>query len=192
MKTLLGDICSWLWRGTKFCLYGWLLRLSWLERGALCFNFPIVTLLAVIPYASYHEGEKQCLALNVWHEAAREPLAGQLAVALNTLNRLRSPAYPKTVCDVVYQRNFRGCQYSWTCDKKPDTPYEVIRGSRADLVAREVYGGKWGDLTDRSTHYFAAYLHKKKKAPAWRLAMDKVGRIGEHEFYRDRTVAPPK
>jgi len=69
-----------------------------------------------------------CLAQNIYHEARGESIAGQFAVAHTTLNRVKSSAYPQTVCGVVTQavrdehnkpiKNM--CQFSWYCDEAPD------------------------------------------------------------------------
>jgi N-acetylmuramoyl-L-alanine amidase len=42
---------------------------------------------------------------NVYHEARGEDALGQAAVAHVTLNRVRSPAYPDSVCSVVWQKD---------------------------------------------------------------------------------------
>jgi spore germination cell wall hydrolase CwlJ-like protein len=53
----------------------------------------------------------------VYYEAAYEPLQGRRAVAQVVLNRVRHPAFPNSVCGVVYQgSNQRVCQFSFTCD----------------------------------------------------------------------------
>ena len=44
-----------------------------------------------------------CLTQAVYYEAGFEPLEGRRAVAQVILNRLRHPAFPKSVCGVVYQ-----------------------------------------------------------------------------------------
>jgi spore germination cell wall hydrolase CwlJ-like protein len=49
------------------------------------------------------EDDLECLVRNVYHESRGESLIGQAAVAHVTLNRVRSPAYPDSVCDVVWQ-----------------------------------------------------------------------------------------
>ncbi len=52
----------------------------------------------------------QCLTAAIYYEAASEPDAGQRAVAQVVLNRVAHPAWPKTVCGVVYQGSERaGC-----------------------------------------------------------------------------------
>ena len=45
------------------------------------------------------------------------PVEGRRAVAQVVLNRLRHPAFPKSVCGVVYQGAGSGvCQFTFVCD----------------------------------------------------------------------------
>ena len=55
-----------------------------------------------------------CLTAAIYYEAALEPLDGQRAVAQVILNRVRHPAYPATVCGVVFEgsRRITGCQFT--------------------------------------------------------------------------------
>lgn len=46
---------------------------------------------------------EQCLTTAIYYEAASESEEGQRAVAQVVLNRVRHPAWPKTVCGVIYQ-----------------------------------------------------------------------------------------
>ena len=48
--------------------------------------------------------ELECLARNIYWEAANESYEGKLAVAQVTLNRTKASGYPNTVCEVVYQK----------------------------------------------------------------------------------------
>src|SRR5690606_38542738 len=50
---------------------------------------------------------EKCLATAVYFEARSEPYKGQVAVAQVVINRVFSPFYPDTVCDVVYQNAHR-------------------------------------------------------------------------------------
>src|SRR3546814_10013540 len=60
---------------------------------------------------------ERCLTQAIYYEAATESDSGKAAVAQVILNRLRHPAFPRTVCGVVYQGSSRpGCQFSFTCD----------------------------------------------------------------------------
>ena len=60
----------------------------------------------------------ECLTSAVYYEAGNESADGQRAVAQVVLNRVRHPAFPASVCDVVYQGSTRetGCQFTFTCD----------------------------------------------------------------------------
>lgn len=76
----------------------------------------ITLLLATILSFSANAGTKDeldCFAKAIYHEARGEPLTGQIAVGWVILNRVLSPAYPHSICDVVYQTN----QFSWTSMK---------------------------------------------------------------------------
>ena len=65
------------------------------------------------------DSEEKCLASAIFYEARSESFEGQLAVAQVILNRVRHPAYPDTICGVVYQgteRNDTLCQLTFGCD----------------------------------------------------------------------------
>ncbi|WP_313105317.1 cell wall hydrolase, partial [Brevundimonas sp.] len=62
------------------------------------------------------DNDLECLTQAIYYEARNESEAGQAAVAEVVLNRSRHRAYPKRVCEVVYQRNSRTCQFTFTCD----------------------------------------------------------------------------
>ena len=64
---------------------------------------------------------EQCLTQAIYYEAGFEPEEGRAGVAQVVLNRLRHPAFPKSVCGVVFQgaQLATGCQYSFTCDGRP-------------------------------------------------------------------------
>jgi spore germination cell wall hydrolase CwlJ-like protein len=57
--------------------------------------------------------EIECLSRNIYHEARGEGHVGMTAIAMVTLNRVKDPRWPKTVCKVVYQPY----QFSWTHQK---------------------------------------------------------------------------
>lgn len=44
-----------------------------------------------------------CIALAVYYESRGEPLEGQKAVATVVMNRVNSPRFPNTACEVVFQ-----------------------------------------------------------------------------------------
>lgn len=108
-----------------------------------------------------------CLAKVIYYEAKGEPEAGKLAVALATLNRVDSPKYPKTVCEVVYQKN----QFSWTKQPQRGTKWQSAR-----KTAETAYYNRdiLGDF--RATHF-----HNLRVNPGWKLK--RVAKIGGHIFY---------
>ncbi|MDP3660663.1 cell wall hydrolase [Phenylobacterium sp.] len=131
-----------------------------------------------------------CLTAAVYYEAASESLDGQRAVAQVVLNRMRHPAYPKTVCGVVFQGSNRttGCQFSFTCDGSLGRQPSAGGWSRARQVAVEALNGYVMRKVGTATHYHANYV-----APYWSPSLVKIGAIGAHIFYRwtGRSGLPP-
>ena len=126
--------------------------------------------------------EQQCLASGIYFEARGESVKGQAAVAQVILNRVRNPAYPKTICGVVYQNeDWRNrCQFSFACDSIKDRVNSEYHWRVARDVALAVTAGKiWLPQVGSATHYHAVYVR-----PKWAKTMEKVGRIGLHVFYR--------
>jgi Cell Wall Hydrolase len=122
-----------------------------------------------------------CLAQAISYEAGNEPISGQEAVAQVILNRLRHPAFPKTICGVVYQGSERrtGCQFTFTCDgslKRPRSPDSLAQAAR---VAERVLDGLGTTLIGGATHYHANYV-----SPYWAPSLVKIIDIGAHKFYR--------
>ncbi|WP_166037368.1 cell wall hydrolase, partial [Sphingosinicella sp. YJ22] len=122
-----------------------------------------------------------CLAAAIYYEAALEPVDGQRAVAQVVLNRVRHPAYPSTVCGVVFQGHQRvtGCQFSFTCDGSlRRTPIPAI-WNRVRAVAEAALGGYVHRPVGLATHYHANYVF-----PYWAPTLAKITQIGAHIFYR--------
>ncbi|WP_181705864.1 cell wall hydrolase [Chthonobacter rhizosphaerae] len=135
-----------------------------------------------LPATAFDPAEEKCLAEAVYFEARGEPVKGQTAVAQVVLNRVRNPAYPDRICDVVYQNEGRkdACQFSFACDGIKD----VVRPGRAWTVAKTVahdvlFGGVWLDEVGTSTHYHATYVR-----PNWADVFRKQSKIGRHVFYQ--------
>ncbi len=131
-----------------------------------------------------------CLACNIYHEARSESEEGQLAVAMVTLNRVRSPHYPNDLCRVVWQKGtdrrsgLMVAQFSWTLDDRPD----AIRSRRAWRTALALAEYAFAlaeqgqpDPSDGATHFHAHYVD-----PYWARGpeMSFLTRIGAHLFYR--------
>lgn len=135
-----------------------------------------------LPPTVFTEREQECLAAGIYFEARGEPVRGQAAVAQVILNRVRNPAYPDTICGVVYQnKDWRNrCQFSFACDGIKDRVASPKHFSLAREIGLAVTAGKiWLDEVGTSTHYHATYVR-----PRWARAMKRMQQIGQHIFYR--------
>lgn len=137
--------------------------------------------------ADSRERAARCLTYAIAYEAGREPVDGQRAVAAVILNRTAHPAYPKSICGVVFQGSARatGCQFTFTCDGalRRSLPLPIMLAARR--VADEVLAGDQIPAIGGATHYHASYVY-----PYWAPTLVRVGRIGTHVFYRARGATP--
>ena len=122
-----------------------------------------------------------CLTQAVYYEAASEPERGQLAVAQVILNRVRHPAFPNSVCAVVYQGSTlpTGCQFTFTCDGSLDRQPSLAPWRRAEKAAGAVLHGGVFVPVGYATHYHANFV-----VPFWNTHLAKNAVIGTHIFYR--------
>jgi len=121
-----------------------------------------------------------CLTQAVYYEAGFEPIEGRRAVAQVVLNRMRHPAFPKTVCGVIYEGSARpGCQFSFTCDGSLRRAPQAAAWIAARRVAEEALAGHVEAAVGEATHYHADYV-----APYWAPKLTKLTQIGAHIFYR--------
>jgi len=74
----------------------------------------------------------ECLAQNIYYEAGYEPIEGQIAVALVTLNRVYSGLYPKSICATMTQKFEEVCQFSWYCDDYKRVKAESYRYTKRE------------------------------------------------------------
>ena len=122
--------------------------------------------------------DKDCMILNVYHEARGESKAGQLAVMHVVMNRVQSVDYPNTICDVVWQNR----QFSWTQDGKSDRMKNHVLRWRTKLIVKDFFD-KWKDF-DNS--YGATMYHADRITPFWADSYDKTVQIDNHIFYKKR------
>ena len=124
----------------------------------------------------------ECLTAAIYYEAASEPDAGQRAVAQVVLNRVRHPAFPATVCGVVYQGSERrGCQFSFACDgATARAPARTGWLRAARNAAAALAGGVYAPV-GLATHY-----HTFAVRPAWNRELVMTGVVGAHFFHRWR------
>lgn len=132
-------------------------------------------LLALAPITVVPQNPKlECLTANVYYEARGEPLAGKLAVALVTLNRVASNKYPNSICEVVYQKH----QFSWT----------------ARLPSKKINSKLWRQASDAAVKAYlnpkilgvfkATHFHNSTVKPKWSYKLKFVKQIGNHIFYK--------
>ncbi|MDK4805723.1 MAG: cell wall hydrolase [Novosphingobium aromaticivorans] len=122
----------------------------------------------------------QCLTAAIYYEAASEPENGQRAVAQVVLNRVAHPAFPKTVCGVVYQGSERpGCQFSFACDGAMARRPMPVVWDRVRRIAAQALDGQVYAPVGLATHYHTSAVH-----PGWADSLAFIGTIGAHRFYR--------
>jgi hypothetical protein len=128
-----------------------------------------------------------CLAAAAYYEAGSDE-RGQRAVTQVVLNRLRDPAYPKSVCEVIFQGHERrtGCQFTFTCDgamarHRPSsrTWHETQR------VALEALNGYTDQTVGHATHYHTDWVH-----PYWSRSLDKIAAVDSHLFFQAKVARP--
>ena len=123
----------------------------------------------------------QCLASAVYYEAASESDDGQRAVAQVVLNRVMHPAFPDTVCGVVYQGSERatGCQFSFACDGAMARLPSRKGWDKALRIAGQALAGYVFAPVGLATHY-----HTYAVTPAWNRQLVMTDAIGAHFFHR--------
>jgi hypothetical protein len=123
----------------------------------------------------------ECLTSAIYYEAGQESVDGQRAVAQVILNRVRHPAFPSSVCGVVYQGSTRqtGCQFTFTCDGSMARAPLAASWNRAKIIAAAALAGSVFPDVGTATQYQADYV-----VPYWAASQAKTAVIGAHLFYR--------
>lgn len=121
-----------------------------------------------------------CLAAAQIYEAG-DDATGERAVAQVVLNRVRHPAFPKTVCGVVFQGQERttGCQFTFTCDGALARTPSPAAWERARMIAKAALAGAVFKPVGYATHY-----HTNWVVPYWSSSLNKVAAVGTHLFFR--------
>ena len=113
-----------------------------------------------------------CLAQVLYYEARSESLDGQLLVAEVVANRIVSPDFGNTTCDVVYQEG----QFSWTRD--PPEILEEKAWLKAIRLASDILQDNL-ELPGTEALYFQSgnptSFFKTRKL---------LGQYGQHNFYK--------
>lgn len=129
-----------------------------------------------------------CLARNMYFEAATQGQIGMKAVGDVVFNRLDSGLFPGAICEVIFEgpRDQAGhllkdrCQFSWACNDQPHVVQDRQRWAMAYEVAMKqyIYREKMPDVTGGATRYHAFYV-----SPKW-LNWQQTKKIGAHLFYK--------
>ena len=157
------------------------------ERKISSYNHEL-SLFKSHPSSKVVERELECMALNIYREAGNEPFEGKVAVAQVTLNRVDHPAFPDSVCDVVYQKTkFTEkvvCQFSWYCDSTHrNRPINKELYDESYRVAKMVLLEDFRlESLDQALYYHADYVN-----PNW--GFKKITKIGQHIFYKGKKVS---
>ena len=133
-----------------------------------------------------------CLAQNIYFEAGNQSLAGKIAVANVTMNRVEHDKFPNDICAVVYQtKSWRTswtgkqvpqlgmCQFSWFCDGKSDKPKDSKTWAESLVIANDVIEDKYFDITEGAMWYHADYIF-----PYWAQHLNQTIHLDAHIFYR--------
>jgi spore germination cell wall hydrolase CwlJ-like protein len=133
---------------------------------------PLTGCAVLSPYA--HLSPRECMARAMYFESNRSSEEGMYAVGTVVMNRLADPAYPKTVCAVVGQKN----QFAPGVLHKPmKEKHSVALASR---VAGDVLGGARHPGVLSAKHFHTAGLRFPYNN------MHYVLEAGGNEFYEKR------
>ncbi|MFM5893297.1 MAG: cell wall hydrolase [Novosphingobium sp.] len=123
---------------------------------------------------------RDCLALAAMAEAGNTD-EGQRAVIQVILNRVRHPAFAKTVCGVVFEGSQRrtGCQFTFTCDGSLTRKYGDLAWAQARDRADQALGGRVDAAVGTATHYHTDWVY-----PSWSPKLQKIAQVETHLFYR--------
>ena len=124
---------------------------------------------------------KTSLTEAMLYEAGDDTL-GQRSVGQVVINRTRHPAFPKTICGVVFQGSERttGCQFTFTCDgallrhRWSDDAWRRARETATLALTGSVF-----KAVGYATHYHTDWV-----VPYWQASLDKVARVRTHLFFR--------
>ena len=124
-----------------------------------------------------------CLATAGIYEAGGRS-GDQSAVMQVVLNRVRHPAFPNTICGVVFQGSERrtGCQFSFTCDGSMQRRQPAAASWRS---ARGLAMAMLEDTVDERVG-LATHFHTDWVVPYWSDSLDKLTNVRTHLFFRWR------
>ena len=138
--------------------------------------------------------EMLCLVMNVYHEARGEDYNGRVSVAYATINRLMDPKYPKTMCEVVYEKRWKTdyfgngeyvAQFSWTLDGRPDDMDDLKAAFASFNAAKDAWNGHARNPIGTMKHYYNPA--KVQKIQLWMKNPKDFIVVGNHKFIEPRS-----
>lgn len=142
--------------------------------------FPGVTLVLpekaaakeVLSRGSIPKEELMLLARVIHAEARGESFEGQVAVGAVVLNRLANPHFPKTITEIVFQKNSRVYQFS----PVGDGSINLEPDERSIQAALQALAGN--DPTKGALFFYNPELSRDR----WIKTLPVITRIGNHVF----------
>lgn len=115
------------------------------------------------------------LADNIYFEARNSTAEDKIAVAVSTINRVKSDQYPNTMRDVIFQPN----QFSWTLEYL--TPAQNNEWHKCRAIAEMVYKNHSRfQNKDVCLHYTSRLDYPDNH---WTHRMKRKTKIGKHWYF---------
>lgn len=154
----------------------------------------------VVKSAPRVDEESLCLARVIFGEGRGESYKGQLAISEVVLNRVKSPRYPNTICEVVNQSKIHKGKrvYQFSASNPKDVNYsktailfsymggkdiERRARDRAIKAAKETLSPNYPKML----HYNVLHYHSKSVNPFWADKNKIAANYGYHIFYANIT-----
>lgn len=131
----------------------------------------------------------RCMADNLYQEARGETIEGVVAVGQVVLNRVKSPKWPNSICEVVYQNkvNIHGYtvyQFSWVGKPDKEKFIDDWNTYRLLLDISELMILGWYQSAHKDLYFYYACDGKQKiDPPFWANYYKEVVKIENHCFY---------
>ena len=139
---------------------------------------------------TYSKEEELCMQQNIFFESRNQDIRGKLGVGFVVLNRVKDKRWPDTICEVVRDRK-HGCQFSWHCDGKKDSPItthaaEMMRWEEAGRLAAVLTNHLWRpvDITNGAVFYISKVAARKKRLDQFERLYEKTATLDDHLFYQ--------
>jgi len=124
--------------------------------------------------------DQECLTEAIYFEAGSKGPAGRAAVGHVVLNRVDSPDFPNTICEVISEGEAEdACQFSYRCDGLAEVYQYPTQLNRAKAAARRVISGQTPDPTNG-----ALFFHSDQIKPGWFATRTRTGSFGGNIFYK--------